>query len=214
MNRSRYPLPPAWPQVESVTRVQKRHKLVSREAHPQNSTVTTRGVIMAGPCSVESEQQLMTTAEAVAKAGATVLRCGAFMLRTSPYEFQGLGEKGLKLFAKARKATSLPVITELLTFRTPFPGDSADEVLRRQLDRAEFIPPRELNADIPAALEHLILRCLEKDMEKRYPSSSRLVHELKQALLSLRLRSAGTSLTPPPPGTSGSRRGTAGRSAS
>jgi 3-deoxy-7-phosphoheptulonate synthase len=113
----------AWPQVESVTRVQKRHKLVSREAHPQNSTVTTRGVviggpkvvIMAGPCSVESEQQLMTTAEAVAKAGATVLRGGAFKPRTSPYEFQGLGEKGLKLLAKARKATGLAIITELLS---------------------------------------------------------------------------------------------------
>ncbi len=113
----------AWPQVESVTRIQKRYKLVSREAHPQNSTVTSRGaviggskcVVMAGPCSVESERQLMTTAEAVAAAGATVLRGGAFKPRTSPYEFQGLGEKGLKLLAKARKATGLAVITELLS---------------------------------------------------------------------------------------------------
>jgi 3-deoxy-7-phosphoheptulonate synthase len=113
----------AWPQVESVSRIQKRYKLVSREAHPQNSTVTTRGVViggpkcvvMAGPCSVESEKQLMTTAEAVAEAGATVLRGGAFKPRTSPYEFQGLGEKGLKLLAKARKATGLAVITELLS---------------------------------------------------------------------------------------------------
>jgi 3-deoxy-7-phosphoheptulonate synthase len=113
----------AWPQVESVTRIQKRYKLVSREAHPQNSTVTTRGVviggpkcvIMAGPCSVESERQLMITAEAVARAGATVLRGGAYKPRTSPYEFQGLGLKGLKLLAKARKATGLAVITELLS---------------------------------------------------------------------------------------------------
>jgi 3-deoxy-7-phosphoheptulonate synthase len=70
---------------------------------------------MAGPCSVESEKQLMSTAHAVAKAGATILRGGAFKPRTSPYEFQGLGEKGLKLLAKARKETGLPVITELLS---------------------------------------------------------------------------------------------------
>ena len=109
--------------VESVMPVQKRFKLVSREAHPANSTVNVRGhliggkkiQVMAGPCSVESEKQLLTTAEAVKKAGATILRGGAFKPRTSPYEFQGLGEKGLKLLAKARKATGLAVITELLS---------------------------------------------------------------------------------------------------
>jgi 3-deoxy-7-phosphoheptulonate synthase len=109
--------------VESVTPVQKRYKLISREAHPQNSTVRVRGEIiggkkfqvMAGPCSVESEAQLMQTAEAVRAAGATILRGGAFKPRTSPYEFQGLGEKGLKLLAKARRETGLAVITELLS---------------------------------------------------------------------------------------------------
>ena len=109
--------------VESVTPIQKRYKLVSREAHPANSTVKAgkcviggkKFHVMAGPCSVESEKQLMTTAVAVAKAGATVLRGGAFKPRTSPYEFQGLGEKGLKLLAKARKETGLAVITELLS---------------------------------------------------------------------------------------------------
>lgn len=112
-----------WPQVESVTPIQKRYKLVSREAHPPDSTIDVRGQIvggkkvqiMAGPCSVESERQLLTTAEGVAKAGATILRGGAFKPRTSPYEFQGLGEKGLKLLAKARRVTGLPVITELLS---------------------------------------------------------------------------------------------------
>jgi 3-deoxy-7-phosphoheptulonate synthase len=112
------------PQVESVMPIQKRFKLVSREAHPANSTITLPNgcviggkelVVMAGPCSVESEKQLMTTAEAVAKAGAKVLRGGAFKPRTSPYEFQGLGLKGLKLLAKARKETGLAVITELLS---------------------------------------------------------------------------------------------------
>jgi 3-deoxy-7-phosphoheptulonate synthase len=109
--------------VESVMPVQKRYKLVSREAHPANSTVTVRDQIiggrrfqvMAGPCSVESEKQLMTCAHAVKEAGATILRGGAFKPRTSPYEFQGLGEKGLKLLAKARKDTGLAVITELLS---------------------------------------------------------------------------------------------------
>jgi 3-deoxy-7-phosphoheptulonate synthase len=109
--------------VESVMPIQKRYKLVSREAHPSNSTVRVREHViggrklhvMAGPCSVENERQLLTTAAAVAAAGATVLRGGAFKPRTSPYEFQGLGEKGLKLLAKARKETGLAVITELLS---------------------------------------------------------------------------------------------------
>src|SRR5438034_3143437 len=109
--------------VESVMRVQKRYKFVSREAHPQNSTIKIgdhviggrKIQVMAGPCSVESEKQLLTTAEAVKAAGATILRGGAFKPRTSPYEFQGLGERGLKLLAKARRATGLAVITELLS---------------------------------------------------------------------------------------------------
>jgi 3-deoxy-7-phosphoheptulonate synthase len=112
-----------WPQVESVMRVQKRYKLVSREGRAEGSVIRVRGLeiggrkvhIMAGPCSVESEKQLMTTAKAVAAAGATVLRGGAFKPRTSPYEFQGLGVKGLKLLAKARRETGLPIITELLS---------------------------------------------------------------------------------------------------
>src|SRR5438046_3082000 len=94
----------SWPQVESVMPVQKRYKFVSREAHPANSTIAVNGLsiggkkvhVMAGPCSVESEAQLLETAEAVRSAGATILRGGAFKPRTSPYEFQGLGEEGLK----------------------------------------------------------------------------------------------------------------------
>ena len=112
-----------WPQVENVMPVQKRYKLVSREAHPANSTIgvgkhTIGGPkfhVMAGPCSVESEKQLLKTASAVAAAGATILRGGAFKPRTSPYEFQGLGEKGLKLLDKARRETGLAIITELLS---------------------------------------------------------------------------------------------------
>jgi 3-deoxy-7-phosphoheptulonate synthase len=109
--------------VESVMPIQKRYKLVSREAHPANSTIRVREHViggrqfhvMAGPCSVESEMQLLRTAEAVKAAGATILRGGAFKPRSSPYEFQGLGEKGLKLLDKARRATGLAIITELLS---------------------------------------------------------------------------------------------------
>lgn len=112
-----------WPQVEKVMPIQRRYKLVSREAHSANSVVDVRGQrigdskcqVMAGPCSVENEKQLMITAHGVKKAGATILRGGAYKPRTSPYEFQGLGEKGLKLLAKARQETGLSIITELLS---------------------------------------------------------------------------------------------------
>ncbi len=71
---------------------------------------------------------------------------------------------------------------ELLTFKKPFPGENADEVLRRQVNRRDFVRPREVNADIPAELERIILKCLDQDMNRRYPITSVLVHELKQAL--------------------------------
>ena len=111
------------PQVERVMPVQKKHKLVSRESHPGNTVINVDGVpvggerfsIMAGPCSVEDEVQLMKTAEAVRAAGATILRGGAYKPRTSPYEFQGLGQEGLRLLAKAKKETGLKIITELLS---------------------------------------------------------------------------------------------------
>jgi len=123
-HRSLETLVSAFPRaVESVMPVQKRYTLVSRDAHPAGSTIKVRGRtigsrqfhVMAGPCSVENEKQLLKTAEAVKAAGATFLRGGAFKPRTSPYDFQGLGEKGLKLLAKARQETGLPVITELLS---------------------------------------------------------------------------------------------------
>ena len=112
----------ALPQVEKVMPVQKRYKLVSRESHPKDSVIDVDGLpvgggrftVMAGPCSVESETQLLTTAHAVKAAGATILRGGAFKPRTSPYEFQGLGSEGLRLLSLAKKETGLKIITELL----------------------------------------------------------------------------------------------------
>jgi 3-deoxy-7-phosphoheptulonate synthase len=113
----------AMPQVEKVIPVQKKHKLVSRESHPGNTVVNVDGVpvggpkftLMAGPCSVESEEQLLTTAHAVKAGGATILRGGAYKPRTSPYEFQGLGKEGLRLLAKAKEQTGLKIITEILS---------------------------------------------------------------------------------------------------
>jgi 3-deoxy-7-phosphoheptulonate synthase len=115
----------AFPQVESVLRVQKRYKLTSRESHPEDSVVNVDGVsvggvnfsLMAGPCSVESAEQLFATADAVKAAGATVLRGGAYKPRTSPYEFRGLGKEGLRLLREARDRTGLKIITEVLSER-------------------------------------------------------------------------------------------------
>lgn len=112
----------ALPQVERVLRVQKRHKLASRESLPDATVVEAGGVkiggghfaIMAGPCSVESEDQLLATARAVKAAGASILRGGAYKPRTSPYEFQGLGPEGLRLLEVARAETGLRIITEVL----------------------------------------------------------------------------------------------------
>ncbi|TWT77960.1 Phospho-2-dehydro-3-deoxyheptonate aldolase [Posidoniimonas polymericola] len=110
------------PGVESVMPVLAPYKLASREAHDATSVVTAGSLsvggkqvgVMAGPCSVESEEQLMTVAKAVKAAGATALRGGAFKPRTSPYSFQGMKEDGLKLLAAARDETGLAVVTEVI----------------------------------------------------------------------------------------------------
>ncbi|MDP2935076.1 MAG: 3-deoxy-7-phosphoheptulonate synthase [Dehalococcoidia bacterium] len=109
--------------VDDVVRVSKPFKLSSREFQPSDTTiqvgdVTIGGqevVVMAGPCAVESEQQLMATARAVKAAGAHILRGGAFKPSTSPYTFRGMGEDGLKIMAAAREETGLPIITEVMT---------------------------------------------------------------------------------------------------
>lgn len=109
--------------VERVVRILHPFKLASRDFHPDDSIVKINGVsiggkqiiLMAGPCSVESREQLMATAAAVKQAGAHILRGGAFKPRTSPYAFQGLGLKGLELLREAREAYQLPIITEVLS---------------------------------------------------------------------------------------------------
>jgi len=108
--------------VEKVMPVLRPFKLASREFHPQDTVLSINGVqigsrqvvIMAGPCAVESRQQLLETAWAVKEAGASILRGGAFKPRTSPYSFQGLGEEGLELLAEAREETGLAIVTEAM----------------------------------------------------------------------------------------------------
>src|SRR5436190_5756276 len=110
------------PGVASVTPISRPFKLTSREFHPEDSVIRVLDTVigdgsltmMAGPCSIESRDQLFETADAVAAAGATVLRGGAFKPRTSPYAFQGLGVQGLRFLAEARERTGLPVITEVM----------------------------------------------------------------------------------------------------
>ncbi len=106
--------------VKETIRVTRPYKLVSRETHPQPTVITVgpvtigggQPVVMAGPCAVESEEQTLGIARLVKQHGAQVFRAGAFKPRSSPYTFQGLGEAGLKILAKVRHETGLPVITE------------------------------------------------------------------------------------------------------
>jgi 3-deoxy-7-phosphoheptulonate synthase len=110
------------PGVEEVVPITRPYKLSSREFQPKNTLVEVGGVaiggddlvVMAGPCAVESEEQVISTAKAVKDAGANILRGGAFKPSTSPYSFRGLGEEGLKLLFKAKEETGLPLVTEVL----------------------------------------------------------------------------------------------------
>jgi len=108
--------------VDEVIIISKPYKLASKEFHPDDTIIKVgdaviggpKPVIMAGPCSVEDEEQMVSTAKAVKAAGATVLRGGAFKPRTSPYSFRGMGEDGLKLLQLAKQETGLPIITEVM----------------------------------------------------------------------------------------------------
>ena len=109
--------------VEAVTRIQEPYKNANRKFHPEDSIIDVKGVkfggkhfqMIAGPCSVETEAQVIGIAEAVKASGASMLRGGAFKPRTSPYAFQGLGLKGLEILKKAREVTGLPIVTEIMS---------------------------------------------------------------------------------------------------
>jgi 3-deoxy-7-phosphoheptulonate synthase len=115
----------AMPGVEKAVRISAPYKFVSKEFRPGRTQVVVNGreiggdefIVIAGPCSVESEKQIMESAYAVAEAGAHMLRGGAFKPRTSPYDFQGMEEAGLKLLRKAKEATGLAIVTEVMSDR-------------------------------------------------------------------------------------------------
>ncbi|MBO7178674.1 MAG: 3-deoxy-7-phosphoheptulonate synthase [Clostridia bacterium] len=109
--------------VDAVTRIQEPFKNANRKFHPEDSIIDVKGVkfggehfpIIAGPCSVESEKQVIEIAKAVKESGATMLRGGAFKPRTSPYAFQGMGVDGIKILVKAREEVGLPIVTEIMS---------------------------------------------------------------------------------------------------
>ena len=112
--------------VESVKRVSEPFKQANRKFHPDDTVITLKNgtkigggnfVYMAGPCSVESEEQIIYCAQRVKAAGAQILRGGAFKPRTSPYSFQGMGEEGIRLLLEAKKETGLPIVTELMDIK-------------------------------------------------------------------------------------------------
>ncbi|WP_294536556.1 3-deoxy-7-phosphoheptulonate synthase [uncultured Pseudoflavonifractor sp.] len=113
------------PNVERVMRVQEPYKKANRKFHPEDTVVTVGKAkigggsfgVIAGPCSVESEEQIVAVAEAVKASGASMLRGGAFKPRTSPYAFQGMGAPGLDLLVEARQATGLPIVSEIMAPR-------------------------------------------------------------------------------------------------
>lgn len=108
--------------VESVKRVTEPYKQCNRQFHPEDTVISVGNVklggghfaLIAGPCSVETEAQIIEVAESVKAAGADILRGGAFKPRTSPYDFQGLGAEGIRLLLEAKKATGLPIVTEIM----------------------------------------------------------------------------------------------------
>lgn len=112
--------------VETVKRVSEPFKQANRKFHPKDSVIDAGGTrigggyfgMIAGPCSVESEEQIISVAQSVKEAGANMLRGGAFKPRTSPYAFQGMGAEGIRLLLKAKEATGLPIVTEIMNINT------------------------------------------------------------------------------------------------
>ena len=135
--------------VEKVTRVTEKYKLTNRKFHPEDTVVTAGGkkiggenyTFIAGPCSVESEKQIIGIAKAVKKAGAAILRGGAFKPRTSPYDFQGLKSEGIKLLKKAKAETGIPIITEIAGVKNidDFDGVDIIQIGARNMQNFELL---------------------------------------------------------------------------
>lgn len=135
--------------VEKVTRVTEKYKLTNRKFHPEDTVVTAGGkkiggenyTFIAGPCSVESEKQIIGIAKAVKKTGAAILRGGAFKPRTSPYDFQGLKSEGIKLLKKAKAETGMPIITEIAGVKNidDFDGVDIIQIGARNMQNFELL---------------------------------------------------------------------------
>ncbi len=158
--------------VDKILPVLKPFKLASREMHPLDTLVNVDGltvggneiVIMAGPCSVEDHDQLLETAHAVKASGATILRGGAFKPRTSPYSFQGLGERGLQLLAQARLETGLKVVTEAMSpEQVPLVAEYADiiQLGARNMQNYELIRAAG-EAGVPVLLKRGLSATIEE----------------------------------------------------
>jgi len=139
----------AYPGVDKVLPILRPYKLVSREFRKSDTVITIRGTslggghvaLIAGPCSVESREQLLEAADIATQAGATMLRGGAFKPRTSPYAFQGLGVEGLQILAEARERCGLPIVTELMD---PRHLDAVAEYPDRGAQHAELYAAQDL----------------------------------------------------------------------
>ena len=150
--------------VEKVMRVQEPYKRASRSFHPQNSIIDVSGVkvggkklvVMAGPCSIETPEQIHTVAQAVKNSGASLLRGGAFKPRTSPYSFQGLREKGLDMLIEAAKDVQLPVVTELMS------ADKIGTFLEKKVDLIQIGARNMQNFDLLRAVGRLKVPVLLK----------------------------------------------------
>ena len=150
--------------VEKVMRVQEPYKRASRSFHPQNSIIDVSGVkvggkklvVMAGPCSIETPEQIHTVAQAVRNSGASLLRGGAFKPRASPYSFQGLREKGLDMLIEAAKDVQLPVVTELMS------ADKIGTFLEKKVDLIQIGARNMQNFDLLRAVGRLNVPVLLK----------------------------------------------------
>ncbi|HEY5556765.1 3-deoxy-7-phosphoheptulonate synthase [Acetobacterium sp.] len=138
--------------VKDVLRVQEPYKKANRLFHPEDTIIDVKGrkvgegtiSVFAGPCSVESEEQILTIAESIKKSGATFLRGGAFKPRSSPYAFQGLGYEGLELLKIARKATGLPIVSEIMSVEHLKAFEDVDIIQVGARNMQNFILLREL----------------------------------------------------------------------
>ena len=159
------------PMVENVTRISEPYKNANRKFHPDDTVVDIGGIrigggnfqLIAGPCSVESREQIISIAKDVKKSGANLLRGGAFKPRTSPYAFQGMREQGLELLREAKKATGMPIVTEIMdaSHIELFEGVDVFQVGARNMQNFELL--KELGkTDKPVLLKRGLANTLQE----------------------------------------------------